>query len=29
MFWNLCKKCWDKGQIQKDCTECKGTGRIK
>ena len=24
---DLCMDCWKKGQIQKDCPKCKGTGK--
>lgn len=23
----VCQLCWKKGQIQKDCPHCKGTGK--
>ena len=23
----VCQRCWNKSQIQKDCPDCKGTGR--
>ena len=23
----VCQRCWSKGKIQKDCLDCKGTGK--